>query len=160
MDKEGFAKAVLEAETTLYRISKTILKSDTDCEDAVQEAIIKAYTNLHKLKNEKYFKTWLIRIVINECYRMLKNKTKYQSYDECFNIEAPSTTDYSDLYEAIMKLSPPIKLAVVLHYIEGYSLKEIGDILKIPVGTVKSRLSKGRNMLKSMLDETEVNKDE
>ena len=160
MDKEDFAKAVLEAETTLYRISKTILKSDTDCEDAVQEAIIKAYTNLHKLKNEKYFKTWLIRIVINECYRMQKNKTEHLSYDEYSDIESPSTTDYSDLYEAIMKLNPPIKLAVVLHYIEGYSLKEIGDILKIPVGTVKSRLSKGRNMLKSMLDETEVNKDE
>ncbi|MCH5209836.1 MAG: RNA polymerase sigma factor [Oscillospiraceae bacterium] len=160
MDKETFIKAVLEAETTLYHVSKTIIRSDTDCEDAVQEAVIKAYTNLHKLRNDKYFKTWLIRIVINECYRMQKNKTEHLSYDEYSDIESPDVTDYSDLYEAIMKLNVPVKLAVVLHYIEGYSLKEIGDILKIPVGTVKSRLAKGRNMLKSILNENEVNKNE
>lgn len=123
MDKEDFAKAVLEAETTLYHISKTILKSDTDCEDAVQEAIIKAYINLHKLKNEKYFKTWLIRIVINECYRMLKNKKKYQSYDECSDIEAPSTTDYSDLYDLITASYP-------LHIIMCYPVINIIRLMK------------------------------
>ncbi|EPZ57339.1 RNA polymerase sigma factor, sigma-70 family protein [[Clostridium] sordellii ATCC 9714] len=75
MDRKTFITKVLECEKTLYNVSKSILINDADCEDAVQEAILKAFNKLHTLKNEEYFKTWLIRILMNECYR-LKSKKK------------------------------------------------------------------------------------
>ncbi|MGN0402919.1 MAG: sigma factor, partial [Acetatifactor sp.] len=59
---------VLGAEETLFHISFSILRNEQDCADAVQEAILKAYSCLDKLRDEKYFKTWIVRILLNECY--------------------------------------------------------------------------------------------
>ena len=150
MDKKVFTEQVLASEQTMYRVSKSILTHDWDCEDAVQEAVAKAYASVGNLKNEEYFKTWLIRILINECYRILNKKKKVISLDDTPE-RAESDESYSELYSAIHKLDKRYRVAVVLHYIEGYSTEEIGKILKIPSGTVKSRLSKARKLLKEEL---------
>ncbi|MGI6010777.1 MAG: RNA polymerase sigma factor [Ruminococcus sp.] len=152
MDKETFAEKVLAAELTLYHVAKTILHNDTLCEDAVQEGILKAYEKLNTLKEEAYFKTWLTRIVINECYsqqRKAKATVPWEEWAE--NEAAEEKDDYSELYQAIRRLKPRFRIVVVLYYIEGYSVKEISDILRIPAGTVKSRLAKGRDMLKKYM---------
>ena len=150
MDKKSFTEQVLASEQTMYRVSKSILTHDWDCEDAVQEAVTKAYVSVGSLKNEEYFKTWLIRILINECYRILNKKKKIIALDDTPE-QAGSDESYSELYSAIHKLDKRYRIVVVLHYIEGYSTEEIGNILKIPSGTVKSRLSKARKLLKEEL---------
>lgn len=157
MNKTTFTEKVLKAEATLYRISKTILVKDKDCEDAVQETILKAYEKLHTLREEQYFKTWLVRILINECYRLKSTQRPVVSYEEYFT-DSPADTspDYSELHQAIASLPPRIRITVVLHYVEGYSVEEIRLLLKIPAGTVKSRLSKGRKQLKEQLTQMEV----
>ena len=153
MNKETFKEKVLETESTLYNVSKSILSNDKDCEDAVQEAILKAYNKLKTLKEEEYFKTWLIRILINECYSLKRKELKTLSYEECFDITADNNKDeYSELHFAIQKLPERIRITIVLYYVEGYSIKEIKKILKIPEGTVKSRLAKGRKLLKIKLE--------
>lgn len=157
MNKNTFIDKVLEAERTLYHVSKSILIHDQDCEDAVQGAILKAYDKLGTLKEEQYFKTWLIRILINECYRLKRREYPKVSYEECFEfVKADDKKDYSELYVAIHKLPPRIRVTIVLYYVEGYSVEEIKQILKIPAGTVKSRLSKGRKLLKIKLNHMEV----
>lgn len=153
LDKNTFAEEVLEAESTLFRVAKSILIIDKDCEDAVQNAVLKAYEKLETLKDENYFRTWLVRILINECYtivRVNKPTVSYEDYTACE--QADSSRDYSELYSAICQLGPKIRVTIVLHYLEGYSVEEIKAILKIPSGTVKSRLSKGRELLKSKLE--------
>lgn len=126
---------------------------DADCEDAVSEAILKAYSSISTLKNEKYFKTWLIRILINESLKIRKYRKANYLYDEQFlwDVEQEGES-YTELYNAIISLPEKIRIAVVLYYIEGYSVEEIKDILKVPTGTVKSRLYKGRKMLKIELE--------
>ncbi|WP_315168917.1 RNA polymerase sigma factor [Metaclostridioides mangenotii] len=157
MNKDLFIDRVLEAERTLYHVSKTILSVDQDCEDAVQSAILKAYEKLNTLKEEQYFKTWIIRILLNECYRLKRREQPEVSYEECFKfVKAEDEEDYSELYLAIKKLPERIRITVVLYYVEGYSVKEIKQILKIPAGTVKSRLAKGRKLLKNRLKIVEV----
>lgn len=149
MDKSTFQNNVLEAETTMYRISMSMLQNEADCADAVSEAILKAFEKLPSLRNERYFKTWLIRILINECNKILRSKQRFAPLDEetgfCEN-------DYSDLYEALNKLDTKLRLTVTLYYMEGYSVEEIKNILKIPAGTVKSRLARGRKLLKAHLE--------
>lgn len=158
MDKDEFSKKVLEAEQTLYRVSKSILINDMDCEDAVQEAVLKAYSKRNSLKEEKYFKTWLTRILINECYQLLRTKRQVLSYEDCFQEEHAETNQYSELYDAILKLDIKHRMPIILHYIEGYSVNEIAKLFRVPAGTVKSRLSKGRKQLKKLLnDEVEYN---
>lgn len=156
MNKNIFMDKVLEAEQTLYHVAKSILIHDEDCEDAVQGAILKAYDKLDTLKEEQYFKTWLIRILLNECYSLKRREIPKIPYEECFEyIEGEEQNDYSDLYIAIKKLTPKIRITVVLYYVEGYSVEEIKKILRIPSGTVKSRLAKGRKLLKVKLENME-----
>ncbi len=148
MDKDKFVNKVLEAETTMYRVAKSILICDCDTEDAVQDAILKAYTKLSTLRKEQYFKTWLIRILINECYKKKRSQTVTVPIEEYMKV---SYDNGRELYEAIMKLPSHIRITIVLHYIEGYSVEETGRILKIPAGTVKSRMHNGRKLLKEEL---------
>ncbi|MCM1050062.1 MAG: sigma-70 family RNA polymerase sigma factor [Clostridiales bacterium] len=152
MNKEAFAVLVLSSTDSLYRISKSILRNDADCEDAVQEAIAVGFDKLHTLKHEKYAKTWLTRILINECYNILRKQKKFGTmYEEAQSIEYVNN-DYSDLYLALNMLKKEYRLTIVLYYLEGYSMKEIAGIMRIKVGTVKSRLSRGRNELRRILE--------
>lgn len=162
MDKEEFAQLVLEATDTMYRVSKSILKRDTDCEEAVSQAIVNAFEHLDSLKKPQYAKTWLIRIVMNECFRISKNNKREQCYEEdvicigewkeSYDI-AYQKNDYSDLYEALQAIPQIYRTALVLYYMEECSMPEIARIENTSVASVKMRLSRGRKMLKQRLRE-------
>lgn len=153
MDKQTFQNNVLSSEEMLYRVSKSICFYESDCEDAVQQAILKAYENLDTLREEKYFRTWITRILINECYRVNKLKRREVSFFEYSLTEEAHNENHSYVFESIMNLPPKIRIVIQLYYVEGYSVDETALILHIPSGTVKSRLSQGRKKLKSILEE-------
>lgn len=150
MTNEEFVRHVKDAEKSMYRVSKTILYRDEDCADAIQNAILKAFDKLDTLKNEKYFVTWLMRILMNECYQMLRNRHEEVSYEEYMENEE-STYSNSGVYEALMELEDIYRIPFVLHYIEGYSTKEIARILDISLSNVKIRLQRARIKLQDML---------
>ena len=156
MDKTEFSKRVMDAEQSLYLVSKVLLFRNADCEDVVQDAILKAYLKRDSLREVKYFKTWLTRIVINECYQFLRRKKQEVSYEGYMALEPAEDERYTELYDAIQRLDVKHKLPIVLYYIEGYSVAEISLTLKVPSGTVKSRLSRGRQMLKDLLESEEI----
>lgn len=158
MDKDEFLRLTLDSESTLFHVSFSILHNEQDCADAVQEAILKAYESRHKLKEIRYFKTWIVRIVINECYSILRKKKRFQIFDDAVqegnaNLGSYVKEEYIDLYRAINRLSEKEKICVILYYLEDYSVAETADVLKIPTGTVKSRLSHARKELKGLLGE-------
>lgn len=152
MDRTTFQNRVLAAEQMLYRVSKTLLKRDEDCADAVQEAILKAWCALPRLREERYFTTWLTRILINECYAIQRRNARFSDIEAIPETAAPEK-EYSSLYEALAALPEKTRITVELHYIEGYSVEETAKILGVPAGTVKSRLSGGRKLLKNFLEE-------
>ena len=153
MTKEKFAELVLESEKTLYRVSMSMLKNETDCEDAVQTAILSAYEKLDTLKNEEYFKTWLVRILINDCNRQLRTKNRIISLSE-YSQDVPTISNDRDIDVKMALEHLPVKIrdVLVLYYMEDFSVKEISHILQIPGGTVKSRLSKGRKLLEISME--------
>ena len=159
MDKEAFANIVLSSTDSLYRVSKSILKNDADCEDAVQEAIATGFSKLNTLQQEAYAKTWLTRILIHECYSLLKKREKSAVLLAVPEDEGYIQSDYSDLYDALGTLKKEYRLTIVLHYLEGYSIEEISEIMRTPSGTVKSRLSRGRRDLRCIM-EREYDKEE
>ena len=77
MTKEQLGSLILDSERQLYSTAKTILFSDYDCADAIQETIVKAFSNVGTLKNDNYARTWLIRILINECYSLVRKSSKF-----------------------------------------------------------------------------------
>lgn len=151
MDRNRFIILTEASEGTLYRVAKSILPNDCDVEDAVQEGLLKAYQKKDTLKDESKFRPWLTRIVINECYALLRKRKPTAAFEEAYAV-AESVSDYSELYESLRNLPVKIRITVTLYYVEGYQVAEIAEILKIPQGTVKSRLSKGRKLLKAALE--------
>lgn len=149
MTKELFGEMILANKESLYRVAKSILQNDEDCADAIGEAIAKAFEKLHTLKNDDYAKTWLIRIVINECYAICR-KNKWRA-DEEIEIEAISN-DYNELYAAINELNDKQRLVIVLYHLEGYSIKEVSKIMKMSVAAVNMNLSRGRKKLREYLE--------
>lgn len=155
MDVNKFEQLVRISADTLYRVSMSMLKNEHDAQDCVSEAILKAYENLHKLKKEEFFRTWLVRILINECKSTLKKKGKSELIDDTKFPEISSRDNpyiNVEIGEAIDSLPEKIRLVIIMFYVEDYSIKEIKRVLNIPEGTVKSRLSKGRALLKEQLE--------
>lgn len=165
MEKEEFTQLVLQSEATLFHVSFGLLHNEQDCADVVQEAVVKAWTNRHKLREKQYFKTWIVRIVLNECYTFLRSRKKsLLFYEENYVEEASDSEDYAsgysfvkeeylDLYKAIDSLQNKDKICVQLFYMEDYSVAQIARVLKVPEGTVKSRLRRARLQLKEFLQD-------
>lgn len=153
MNKDQFTAQILEAESSLYHIAKSILRDDEDCADAMQNAVLHAYEKLHTLRNEKYFKTWLTRILINECYHILRSRKISVPYEDYFETsEQAQKEDYSEVYEAVMELEDIYRIPLVLFYVEGFSIKDVCKILKLSQSTVKMRLYRSRKLLKEKLE--------
>lgn len=157
MTKEQLGTLILDSERQLYSTAKTILFSDQDCADAIQETIVKAFSKIETLKNDKYAKTWLIRILINECYTLLRKSSKLVPLEEAIEVtEGEADKDYRDLYRAVNSLKKELRLPVILYYIEGFNVKEIAQILEISEGAVQKRLARARGKLKRDLQESGV----
>ena len=158
MTKEELGTLILNSERQLYSTAKTILSDDHDCADTIQETIVKAFSKIKTLRNDKYAKTWLMRILINECYTLLRKSSKLvplEDMNEVTKMKADKNIDYSDLYKAVNSLKEELRLSVILYYIEDFNIKEIAQILEITEGAVQKRLARARRKLKHDLQESE-----
>jgi RNA polymerase sigma-70 factor (ECF subfamily) len=152
MDKSEFEQRSLAMAQRLYRIAYTILYSDADCKDAVSEALLRAWVSRSALRNPALFETWLVRILINTGRDMLKKRSTLYSSELSDAIPAQEPPDPA-LGAALQSLELKYRLIITMHHIEGYSLKEIAVLLKLPLSTVKWRLHAGRRMLRDRLTE-------
>ena len=152
MKREQLGQLILASEDSMYHVAKSLLYNDADCQDAIQEAIAKAFDKIGTLKQDTYAKTWLLRILINECYGIMRKEKKIISLETCEQEEPwMERQDYSDLYEALMGLTEEVRLAVTLYYMEGYNIREIARMTKVTESAVKSRLARARTKLKEEL---------
>lgn len=151
MTRTEFAERVRCMERRLYRISRTMLRSEADCEDAVQETLLKAWARLETLRQDCFFETWMVRILINECKNQYRKRPVQDAQlPENLSME---TCETSCLFEALMALADKHRIVLELHYIEGYKTREIAKIMGLPEGTIKWRLVCGRRELKRQLGE-------
>ena len=161
--KQGFVNEIgtiiLENMQTLYRVAFSILRTEDEINDAISNTTVIVFEKIHTLKNEEYFKTWLTRILINECYKIY-NQNKKIIYLENYDQEKLTYNDTyvdDDIKNIIKKLDKDLKQIVILYYFEDFSVKEISKIIKIPEGTVKSRLSRARKELEKAILAEEKN---
>lgn len=150
MQNEEFARAILDMMGTLYRVAGTQLRQQADREDAVQECLRKAWEMRHRLRDERYLQTWVIRILLNECHTMQRRMARTLPTGD---VPAVQQRREGRLKEALLQLEERYRLPILLHHIEGYDVAETAAILRIPQGTVKTRLARGRKALKAILNE-------
>ncbi len=149
-----FVEEVQSVKRTAFGVAYLILKNASDCEDAMGTAIVKAYEHRGKLKKRNSFRAWFLQILRNECYTMLRERRRVFETDELPEGE-PASCDPAqtlDLHAALMQLSEQSRNALYLQE-QGYTMEEIAVIMNVPAGTVRSRLSRAKEKLRSMLEE-------
>ena len=149
---EEFAQRVAAMTQTLDRVTCFQLPQRADREDAVQETIRKAWEKRDALRDERLLQTWIIRILLNECHDIRARISRSLPTEELPDLLTPPP-EHNALTDALARLDDMHRMPILLHYIEGYSIEEVGQMLQIPVGTVKSRLARGRTRLRALLDE-------
>ena len=149
-DGEAFVSLVKQYEDVLYRTASRLLNNDEDVADAMQDTIISAYEKLHTLKNDEYFNTWICKILINKCNSLLNKNKNVSVIDENLLIQnRDDKFQKIELEEALNSLNEVYRLALILYYIVGLNVKEISEFLKEPEGTIKSRLSRAKSILRN-----------
>lgn len=159
MTKEQLGNVILESQHQMYVTAKAMLKDDQDCADAIQETIVKAFAKRDTLRKDRFVKTWLMRILMNECYNILRKSEKILPIDAYMGqLETVQKSDnnYGELYEAVQELREELRIPVILYYVEEFSCREIAEILDISEGAVQKRLARAREKLKRRLEEKEA----
>lgn len=152
-DKEALNKVIEEIESPLYKIAILRLKNEEDANDVVQNTMLLIYKNLKKLKEPKYFKTWTIRILINECnkYYKTESKEKGQSANNLnmlnYENEIIEITQQIDTIKLLEKFGTKDKNIMILH-INGYKNSEIAEVMKMKENTVKTRIRRCKEKIK------------
>ena len=144
----------------LYRVAEARLNDIDDVNDAIQETMIIAYKSLKNLKNPKYFKTWMIKILINQCNKIYKHNNKKINIIEKLTKDKRNVLNEDtnllnienkmDLEEILKKLNYDEKIVIVLFYECNYSLNEVSNILKTNSNTIKSRLDRTKQKIKKL----------
>ena len=154
MTKEEFEARIIGMQDTLYRVSATLLKQPCDREDAIQECIYKALRKRDSLRDDRFMQSWVIRILINECYS-IHRRAKWERPSEQLPEPPPMPGPDADpeVFRILFSLNEKLRLPMVLHYVEGYSVDEVARIMRIPTGTVKSRLARAREKMHKEMKE-------
>lgn len=150
--KEQFCEVVQASRKKMYRVAYRILQNQEDAKDAVGEAIVKAYEKIDLLRNEDRLEAWIMQIVLNVSKNMRIRRSR-EVYGETEKIlKQREVWDHHDeLWDIIEKMPPKYGDVLHLFYYEEYTMDEISEILNVPVGTVKSRLNRGKERLKKLL---------
>ncbi len=152
IDTEKDIRRVVNTYTdTLQKLAFTYLHSVADAEDAVQEVFVKLLVKRPRFQDSEHEKAWLIRAVINVCKDRLR-RADYRNVpiEEALTVEGADTD--SELLAEVMRLPETYRTVIHLHYYEGYTVREIAAIIRKPIGTVATYLSRGRQQLKKQLE--------
>lgn len=170
-DVDAFEELIKDYKKSAYNIALRILRNVEDAEDVSQEALIKVFRNIKGFNMQSTFKVWLYRIVVNACLDFKRKKTV-----DTYSIDEPISMDDSDIHrdiednthnpdaimersfdssmvnDALNKIEDDFKTIIVLRDLQGFSYREISEILSCNEGTVKSRLNRARKRLKEILE--------
>lgn len=152
-EREWFAREIHDARVSLYRLALSITENPHDAEEAVAEAVYKAYAKLHSLRNREKFRSWILKITANEAKGLIRKRGKMIPLEV---VETEKTTpgpeaDHS-LWQMVQTLPQDQREAVILFYYEDLPINEIAQIVVAAPGTVRVRLSRAREQLRKLLE--------
>ena len=154
ISRDAFAQEVRELTDTAFAVTYLILGNSADSEDAMSASILRAFENRGKLRKRESFRAWFLQILRHEAYDLLKKRRRLTPVEELPEEAAPEGDDAGrlDLRQALRELTDTQRTALLLQQ-EGYDMAEIGQILDVPVGTVKSRISRAKQTLRTLLED-------
>ena len=153
MDKEAFSRQVTSMQGSLYRVAASYLRGEADRLDAISEAITKAWAKRDTLRDERLFGTWLTRILIRECVSIQRKQRRAIPVEAMPERESEDDTPMRELREALECLPQRARTMVVLHYMEGYDVRETARIMGTTKSAVCAGLSRARKALRRWMED-------
>ena len=154
MTDEQFTVMTQKWMDPVFRVAYSAVRSRADADDATQEVLLRLYRQEQDFTSEEHLKRWLIRVTLNCCKNLFRSPWRRQEsledYAETLGFEQE---DHSALFLAVMQLDKLYRVPLYLHYYEGYSVKEIAALMRLPENTVSTRLFRARAKLKTALRE-------
>lgn len=152
---ETISRVVRQYSPMLLRLAAARLPSAADAEDAVQEAFLRLLARRGVFQDAEHEKAWLIRVTLQRAADIRRRKAHETPLDAAAGTCGPDPSPKAELLAAVRALPGKYGAVIHLHYYEGYSVKEIAQLLGLPAPTVGTRLARGRERLRQMLKEDE-----
>lgn len=158
--KEYFCESIRQCESGMYAFALGIVKNENDAADVIQDAILKAYCNIDRLKDKEKFRPWIMKIVHNAAIDFLNKRYDTLELEEQEDLVSPSSSIDKEtkmiVWKAIQQLKMPYRAVIILFYYEEYSVKQIAEITSTTTFTVRQQLSRGRKMLANLLKKEDL----
>lgn len=152
-DPDAFDRLMKTQLQKMYRIAISMLQNEEDAADAIQETVLKCWQKIGQVRNDKYFETWLTRILINQCNDILRAGKKIIYVEDMPEIIHEDNYFTNEWKEVLSSLNEKYRVVMELYYVDGFSTKEIAGMLHITNTNVRSRMARGRKQLEEILDE-------
>lgn len=153
MKQIEFCERVSQYRYQLYITAYTLLRNEADAEDAVCNAILNGYEHLAQLKSSKKFEAWMLAITRNEALKLCNKRMELPGNESVEQLLPPVYDNPNELWDIVQTLKEDYRIVIILFYYNNLSLRDIAGVLGISTGTVKSRLNRGRKLLKEALGE-------
>lgn len=148
-DPEAFIALIEACKMTLRRVALGYLRDEEDVADAIQDTILAAYEHIGTLKKEEYFKTWIVRILINHCTRIYRKNQRQSALDDGYEAAGEDLEQAEVEFRELLSALPEDSRTIFqLYYGERFTTREIAGILGMKENTVKSRLHRGKEQLR------------
>lgn len=151
LSNQEFIDLINQYKQGMYRLALSMLYQQADAEDAVSEAVLKAYENKSSLRKPERFKAWIMQITANEARRIYHKSKRIDCVEHMENLNVFHVDGHHELWDAVISLEKEYREVVILYYYEQLKLREIAKILHVAEGTVKSRLFRAKKQLKEMV---------
>lgn len=147
-DADAFVELMESQMKNMYKAVYSFLSNEDDVADAISDTILTCWEKLGQLREDRYFRTWMTRILINHCKDIYRKKQELVFYQEPPQVPCQET-EYENLEwkEALQTLETRYRTVMILYYVEGFKTAEISKILEIPEATVRTRLARARERL-------------
>lgn len=150
-DKEAFAQLIDQNRQMLYNTALLVLRQEDDALDALQDAILACWENLPSLRKDRYFKTWLVKILLNKCRDVQRGKSHFAYVEELPESgDEPDWDTSMDVRRTMDKLGENDQLLLSLFYYDDFSVRQIADALSLSEGAVRTRLTRSRERFKKL----------
>lgn len=149
-DKAAFCQLMEQEGKSMYKVAKAILKNDEDVADAMQETVLVCWEKIDTLRKDKYFRTWLTRILINNCNAIYRQRAKMISGESVpealFQEVGYANVEWENFLNC---LDEKYRTIIMLYYVQGFKTREISEILQVNENTVRGRLATARKKLEA-----------
>ena len=154
LTRERFAALAEKYMDMVFRVAYGYMRSRDDADDVTQEVLLRLYRTDTLFESEEHVKNWLLRVTVNQCKKVVRSPwRRVESIEDYASTLRFETEEDRGLFCGIMRLEQKYRVAVLMYYYEGYSQKEIAEMLSVPEETVRTRLFRARGKLKTTLKE-------